>query len=344
VNHLENPKANFEYLHITKYCVARAAVLALKGEVLDQTDLHATLSKDQVQFAGIYRKHLIRAIRNFLEKHNIANLPECEIHEIDPLHGPGQLEHNRLLILCVIQTAELDYLNTLNFLSLAPDPDEEIFHFSAGYWGRGAEMSKAADVPVLVTFHETGYYIKPCKDDAKRMTRSRRRMQKISVIRQEAFAFEKKEKPKHEPVASKKVTAASSSAAPDSMVNKTTNLDSRPLVKVIGDFKAIILPNAQKAISLSRKYKMRPFLRFIHSWVTERGTYDFYIEEVRDEFNMQFTGGLLKRGWRSDRFQDDLFKDNKEEFSQLFETIDKVTGHYRLKVCFQTADTPQRRR
>jgi hypothetical protein len=89
---------------------------------------------------------------------------------------------------------------------------------------------------------------------------------------------------------------------------------------------------------------MRPFLRFIHSWVTERGTYDFYIEEVRDEFNMQFTGGLLKRGWRSDRFQDDLFKDNKEEFSQLFETIDKVTGHYRLKVCFQTADTPQRRR
>jgi hypothetical protein len=149
VKQLENPEANFEYLHLTKYCVARAALLAIKGDVLDRADLHTALCKHQVQFGGIYRKHLIRVFRNFLEKHNIANLPECDIYMIDPLHGSGQVAKNRDLLQCLIHTAEFDYTNTLIFLSLAPEADEKIFDQTAGYWGRGGEMPKASSVPVL---------------------------------------------------------------------------------------------------------------------------------------------------------------------------------------------------
>jgi hypothetical protein len=163
-------------------------------------------------------------------------------------------------------------------------------------------------------------------------------MQKITVRLQEVFEFEKNENLKTEPVGSKKVESTTGTTK-----NKTADTAARPLVKVIGDFRAIILPNERKAISLTRKYKMRPFLRFVHSWVTERGTPDFYIEELRDAYNAQFTGSLVKKGWRSDRFQDDLFRDNKREFALLFDTIDKTTGHYRLKVTFQTAETPRRR-
>jgi hypothetical protein len=338
VKQLEDPEPNFEYLHITKYCVARATLLALMGDVLDQSKLHTALSKHQVQFGGIYRNHLIRVFRSFLEKNNIAKLPECDIHMIDPLHGEGQVAKNRNLLQCLIHTAEFDYTNTLIFLSLAPDDDEKIYEQTAGYWGRGGEMPKGSSIPVVVTLHATGYYINPCKEDAKRMSSAGRRMQKITVRLQEVFEFEKNENLKTEPVGSKKVESTTGTTK-----NKTADTAARPLVKVIGDFRAIILPNERKAISLTRKYKMRPFLRFVHSWVTERGTPDFYIEELRDAYNAQFTGSLVKKGWRSDRFQDDLFRDNKREFALLFDTIDKTTGHYRLKVTFQTAETPRRR-
>lgn len=108
VKQLEDPEPNFEYLHITKYCVARATLLALMGDVLDQSKLHTALSKHQVQFGGIYRNHLIRVFRSFLEKNNIAKLPECDIHMIDPLHGEGQVAKNRNLLQCLIHTAEFD--------------------------------------------------------------------------------------------------------------------------------------------------------------------------------------------------------------------------------------------
>jgi len=338
VKQLEYPEANFEYLHITKYCVARATLLALKGDVLNHRDLHSVLSKNQVQFGGIYREHLIRVFRNFLEKHNIAKLPECDIHMIDPIHGAGQVAKNRDLLQCLIHTAEFDYTNTLIFLSLSPDSDEKIFEQTAGYWDCGSEMPGGSSIPVLITLHATGYYIQPCKEEAKRMTCARRRMQKISVRLQEVFEFEKNENLMTEPVCSKKAGSTTGKTE-----NNAVDTATRTLVKVIGDFKAIILPNERKAISLTRKYKMRPFLRFVHCWVTERGTPDFYIEEVRDAYNKQFTGSLVNKEWRSDRFQDDLFRDNKREFAQLFDTIDKTTGHYRLKVTFQTAETPRRR-
>lgn len=317
---LEYPDPDFEYLHITKYCLARATLLALMGDVLDQRKLNTALSKNQVQFGGIYRKHLIRVFRNFLEKNNIAKLPECDIHRVDPLHGSGQVAKNRDLLHCLIHTAECDYTNTLEFLSLAPESDEKIFDQTAGYWGRGGEMPKGSGVPALVTTHATGYYIKPCKDDAKRMTCAGRRMQKISVRNQEEFPFTK------EPVGKSQLT--------DDSENPKTAPDGRPTAKVLGDFNVIVMPNGKK-INLTAKHKGRAFLQFIHQRLSETGTAEFYDEEMRVAFNTQFSRNLAHKQWRSDRFRDDLFRGKEIEFDLLFETLDKGAGHYRLRIVFE---------
>ncbi len=347
VKQLENPEANFEYLHLTKYCLARAALLAIKGDVLDRADLHTALCKHQVQFGGIYRKHLIRVFRNFLEKHNIANLPECDIYMIDPLHGSGQVAKNRDLLQCLIYTAEFDYTNTLIFLSLAPEADEKIFDQTAGYWGRGGEMPKASSVPVLVTTHATGYYIKPCKADAKRMTCAGRRMQTISVRNQEEFPFVTESVGRKEPGGRHPLTGGEKpvTSKPASVGSECKNTEhGRPHAKVLGDFNVIVLPGGRERIDLTSKHKGRAFLQFIHQRLSETGTDEFYDEEMREAFNSQFSRNLAHRQWRSDRFRDDLFRGKELEFDQLFETLDKCTGHYRMKVSFEMTKMTRRRK
>jgi len=330
VKHLENPAANFEYLHITKYCVARATLLALNGDELDHRELHTALSKNQVQFGGIYRKHLILTFRNFFETHNIAKLPECDIHLIDPIQGSGQVAKNRDLLQCLIHTAEFDYKNTLTFLSLAPETNEIIYHHPASHWGLGGDMPKAPSVPVLVTTHATGYYIQPCKDEAKRMTCARRSMHKISVRNQEEFAF------------TKETESSERAGTPETERTEVTFPEGMPTAKVLGDFNVIVMPNGKK-INLTAKHKGRAFLQFIHQRLSETGAAEFYDEEMRVAFNAQFSRDLAHRQWRSDRFRDDLFRGKEIEFDLLFETLDKGSGHYRLRVIFEMPNGDQTR-
>jgi len=347
---LESPEASFEYLQLTMFFRARAAMLALQGNVLDHAGLHTALSKNQVQIGGIYLRHLLRAIRNFLAKHNLAQLPDCEIHNIDPFHGPKQVEKNRELLQCLIHTADFDFLSTLNFLSLSPDSSETIFNYSVGYWGDGAEMPVRWDVPAIVTTHGAGYDIRPCLDASKRMSCARIPLQKIEVRNQAEFPFEIDEIRQTEPanrkeltVSSEKIPAAIRDEKPAHAIGTTADMAGRPQVTVIGDFRAIVLPNERKAIPLVKKYKTRTLLRFIQKRVAENGSTDFYVEEIREIYNAQLSERQATRRWRSDRIREDLFGKIKRVFDLLFETLDKGAGHYRLRVSFITPEVARER-
>ena len=163
---LEKPEPSFEYLHVTVYFRARAAMLALNGDILDHTDLFGALSKHQLQIGGIYRKHLQNYLQICMQKHNMARLPECDRHRMDPFDDPGETENNRDLMRRCIQAAERAFINTLNFISEGPGMDARIEGESVEYWVKRMERDRAIDVRVRVTHHAGGYRVKPCRDEA----------------------------------------------------------------------------------------------------------------------------------------------------------------------------------
>ncbi|MEI8140176.1 MAG: hypothetical protein WCI03_09950 [bacterium] len=163
---LEKPESSFAYLHVTVYFRARAAMLALNGDILDHTELFGALSKHQLQVGGIYRKHLQNYLLMCMQKHNMARLPECDRHRMDPFDDPGETEKNRDLMRRCIQAAERAFINTLNFISEGPEMDARIEGESVEFWVKRIERDKAMDVRVRVTRHAGGYRVKPCRDEA----------------------------------------------------------------------------------------------------------------------------------------------------------------------------------
>jgi len=100
--------------------------------------------------------------------------------------------------------------------------------------------------------------------------------------------------------------------------------------EVYGNFSLIKI--GRKKIDLSRKYKARAFLRFVHGYLKGKDK-TFYIEELRAKFNQQFGDTLTQKQWTSERFREDLFKGvGKEDFDSLFETVDQASGIYKLKI------------
>jgi hypothetical protein len=163
---LEKPEPSFEYLHVTVYFRARAAMLAMNGDVLDHTELFGALGKHQLQIGGIYRKHLHHYLMMCMQKHNMARLPECDRHRMDPFDDPGETEKNRDLMRRCIQAAERSFINTLNFISECPGMDARIEGESVEFWVKRIERDKPMDVRVRVTRHAGGYRVKPCRDEA----------------------------------------------------------------------------------------------------------------------------------------------------------------------------------
>ncbi len=196
---LETPEASFEYLHLTVYLRARAAMLVLKGHVLNIIGLHTALSKYQVQVGGIYRKHMLYHLQAFLKKHNMAQLPVCDMHSMDPLHDPGQTEKNRDLIRRVMQKAEIAYLNTLNFISESPEMTERIAGESVEFWVERRENHRAINVRVRVTRHKGWYEVKPCREEAKRLFSDGRTAGTFAVRLQEELPFGKASGCDHRP-------------------------------------------------------------------------------------------------------------------------------------------------
>ena len=139
VEFLERPEPSFDYLHVTVYFRARAAMLALKGDILDHTELFGALSKYQLQVGGIYRKHLQNYLLMCMQKHNMARLPECDRHRMDPFVDPVETEKNRDLMRRCILAAERAFINTLNFISEGPGLDARIEGESVEYWVKRME-------------------------------------------------------------------------------------------------------------------------------------------------------------------------------------------------------------
>jgi len=185
----EKPEPSFEYLHVTAYFRARAAMLALKGDILDHAELFSALSKHQLQIGGIYRKHLHHYLLMCMQKHNMARLPECDRHRMDPFDDPSETEKNRDLLRRCIQAAERAFINTLNFISEGPSMYARIEGESVEFWVKRMERDRAIDVRVRVTRHAGGYRVKPCRDEAIATFGSGGTARTFVVRLQEEFPF-----------------------------------------------------------------------------------------------------------------------------------------------------------
>ncbi len=112
----------------------------------------------------------------------------------------------------------------------------------------------------------------------------------------------------------------------------------RATARVIGGFKTIILPSGKK-MSLVRKLKRRTFIRLAADWCHNNDTNEFYAEDLFEDHNLQMkAAGRTNKVFKTDRVFDDLFRTQQDEFLELFEPLDKSSGHYRLKVTFERSD------
>jgi hypothetical protein len=335
LNLLECPQEGYEYLHLVWFFRARAAMLALQGSVLDHKDLFRALSKHRVQAAGIYREHLIFNVREFLRKQNLVGLPGCHCENSAAVEENEKAERNRVVIRAILRGAEIEYLRTLNFISAATTMEEEVARHSVGFWAAGAEMPKGLDIQVRVRRFDGGYEVRPTENDIKRMVREGTPMRKIRVTNAEGGpAHAKGSGVAVPPVAGSEDRGAVRDATA-MKARECATQGGKPVAgkgwKVVGDFHMIIPPNGQKHINLATKHKARAFLRFIHEQITESGVPEFYVEQMRQEFNAQFSRDLAHRQWVSDRFREDLFRGKEREFDLLFERLDKAAGRYRMR-------------
>ena len=333
---LEQPEASFDYFYLTVFFSARAAMLALSGNVLYRKEVFGALSRYRVQVAGIYRAHLLHYLRLFLDKHNFVQLPDCEARLFDSQHSTEAAERNREMVQRVVEFAEADYMTTLSFISLATDMEEEVCGHSVGYWVKGGEMPAPVGVRVKTSRHEYGHDWMPTRDEAKAAYRAKRPVRAVAVRVQREFGGM---------VNGSWVMGGGTDGRPPGEDRGPQTIDQRPgregrgptrvpanVWKVVGDYRVIKIPGS-KPINLMKKHKARAVVGFIHRALTKAGAGDFYVDEMRDEFNAQFTDAMAGKRWMSDRFREDLFKGKEREFDLLFEILERASGHYRIKAC-----------
>ncbi len=99
----------------------------------------------------------------------------------------------------------------------------------------------------------------------------------------------------------------------------------RPGVFIEPSYKRIIFPDGS-VVNLSRAYKRRAVVGFIHTQLALKASRVFDVEVMREEYNRHHPGNP----WNSDRIREDLFKRHLEDFDLLFETVDASLGRYRM--------------
>lgn len=101
--------------------------------------------------------------------------------------------------------------------------------------------------------------------------------------------------------------------------------DQAPRVEIEKDYKRIVIDGYE--IDLSRKFKRRRFLEYLHKRKAATGEASFCYEHAKEDYEQQ-TGTKIS----SDRFEDDLFKGQVREFGLLFKVVNKKKGTYRLLI------------
>ena len=351
---LEKPESSFEYNHVTAYFRARAAMLALKGDVLDRGDLFSALAKYRVQIGGIYRENVLFRLRAFMRKHNLAKLPDCNRECFDPLCEPEQAETNRNLVKSVMQSAERDYVGTLNFISVASEMKQQYCRHSVDVWVNGVDMPPPLGVLMRVKRDKFGYQLRPTQEEAERVMRAGRRIHGLRVRLQEELGIAAPECCRREEGSGEERSQKSgvtllrqgygghgsqngemiAGSETGSDIGEEKSISGRPEARVIADFKAVILPSGNKML-LSRKHKRRAFLRAVHRWCLAKNTDSFFWQDVVEEHNSEFKHPHQRhRRIGCDRIDDDLFKGQKGDFDEIFKMLDRAAGHVLLKVEF----------
>lgn len=340
---LEQPTPTFAYYNVTAYFVARAAMLALTGCVLDRKELLGAFCRHRVQAGGIYREHLLRCLRTFLKKHDLVQLPACEANHFDPLRDAGRAEANRTLVQQVLMLAEGYYVNALNFVSLATELSEMLGGDSLEFLVKGGNMPAAVGAPLRIHHHADGHDISPSREEAKAAIQACWQMKPILVRPQGEFVGMREREECGDLKPESRGKAEGGDLRPESAgrgrksgekgnEERRETREKKTGFEVIGDYRVIRIPG-RREISLARKHKTRAVLRFIHMTLKKAGTTNFYVDDMRVEFNAQFGDDIAGKRWMSDRFREDLFKGKLEAFDLLFEPLDRASGHYRMKFC-----------
>jgi hypothetical protein len=207
----------------------------------------------------------------------------------------------------------------------------------------GAARPASVRVPVQTDRHGAGHDLAPVRDEAKEALRARRPVKKVAVRPQgELSGMGGKDEDgnlRPESAGRGPFDGAGSTSLTTSQGRRKSgekgNYESREKktgFEVIGDYRVIRIPG-RREISLARKHKTRAVLRFIHMTLKKAGTTNFYVDDMRVEFNAQFGDDIAGKRWMSDRFREDLFKGKLEAFDLLFEPLDRASGHYRMKFC-----------
>jgi hypothetical protein len=108
----------------------------------------------------------------------------------------------------------------------------------------------------------------------------------------------------------------------------------KPIAKVYNDFHSITLPSG-KSVVFGRKKKRRIFLRLVAKHVRENHTDHVSAYELIMDHNATLPKGEASPNYiHTNDVVYDLFKDQSDEFKQLFEILDLTAGSFRLKVAF----------
>jgi hypothetical protein len=231
-----------------------------------------------------------------------ARLPDCALWGADTPENRQAVAEKREGFREGIEQAVAEFVRVLNFASAMEDVNARIAGHPLRAWFRGAHMPEATEIPVRIVEEDGRVHLAPDAQTAARFMSRRLPVPRIEVGPEGGGA-----------------------GAGFGVQGEVS-----AVVKVIGDFKVIRVGKVE--IDLSGKHKARAFLRFLHKKVSAAGTQEFYVEEVREEFNAAIPETRKGRRWLSDRFREDLFKDRETDFDLLFETMDRAAGHYRLRV------------
>ena len=212
---MENPSDQFDYLHLTSFAKARAAMLILKGQVLDRTGTFHAMSRHRIQIGGIYRYHVRKQVGIYLKNRGYSRLPECEITEVMKILEVEEIQKRRRLGQELLTIAEREYLNTVIFLSEAGEMTEEFGEHSAEFWVKGADMPHPVPVKARVRRHEAGHEVMPTREEVKGMVRAGKTVRKIVYRKQAELGIEggKKETTDHRLQTSRPAIRVSSSRA-----------------------------------------------------------------------------------------------------------------------------------
>ncbi|MCE9616447.1 MAG: hypothetical protein K8T26_19410 [Lentisphaerae bacterium] len=327
---IDDPPVNFHYLMTQFWLTAYACHVVLTETFASQEDLLDMMIRERFEFVGVFRHHLITALQYLRDQEGKAYIPDCTGIEEGHLGvTQEELARRRRVFREAVERGARETVRVLNYASQATDMNKRVSGRTLRAWAQGDDMPSPQELQVVLSQENGLTVISPTREERAQFARVKKTIPRLLVHGLSAQSLRRPEEPG---------TAAPLPTVPDPEVamppEPKPDVAPPPSVKlakasIIGDFMGIRF--GTEVVELSNRPKPRAFLRFLHKRLANSPERDFYVEEMREAFNAEIPDSHAKRRWTSDRFREDLFKGLEQKFDLLFETLDKSSGHYRLK-------------